>query len=184
MFEIRKAGRVIAIWDEERQRLYPMVSGESPPSGGNTRPGVPTWARQNANYAYGMDTDPTTGLPTGFLGQAMQSANQFPWGNFLGMLGGPLNAANLGGSMQRGLSSSILNDTLGQLGPLIGASQTGIGGIGNLMGQLGNYAGAAQQLSQNINRGATGLQGGLSSANQTLQNVMNPTAYNPLFQNA
>lgn len=185
MIEIQRSGRTVALWDEERQKLYPMVSGGvSAPAGGNARPGVPTWARQNANYAYGMDTDPTTGLPTGFLGQAMQSGQQFPWANYLGMLGAPLNAANLGGSMQRQLSSSILNDTLGQLGPLIGASQAGIGDISGLMGQQGNFQGAAQQIAQNINRGATGLQGGLAQANQSLQNVMDPTMYNPLFQNA
>lgn len=52
MIEIQRSGRTVALWDEERQKLYPMVSGGvSAPVGGNARPGVPTWARQNANYA-------------------------------------------------------------------------------------------------------------------------------------
>lgn len=158
-----------------------------------TRPGVPTWARGAADYLFGgmkglgLQVDPITGQVsggTGFLADALAGMQGLPMSDIMAMLGGPMAAAGLGGANQRQLAAQLTGEAIPGEQQIAGMSLGGAGGIGNLLGQVGGYQDAAQQIAQNINRGATGLQGALGQANTTLQNVMNPTAYNPLFQNA
>jgi len=172
-----------------------------PPAQGNSsRPGVPTWGRGAANYVFGSP-DPSTG----FLGDASTGQNAVNFNDILQNLMPALQSGYSGGAAQRDLASGYTNQALGatggiagqslsdvgnsaalggQMPGLFGGAQQAIGQQSALNSQIPNLFGAAQNFAGNINQGEGAYNTALGGATQSMNNVMNPTLYNPLYQNA
>lgn len=146
-------------------------------SGGGTR--LPTWGRRAANYLFGAK-DPNTG----FLGDARIGQAGVDFGAILNQLQPSLQAGYSGGSAQRDIASDLtykgITDTQG-----IAESSRGALGQQNWLSSLvPGLFGAANDFAGNINQGESAYNTALGGATQSMNNVMNPTLYNPLFQNA
>lgn len=139
-------------------------------------PGVPTWARGLADYLYGPQGPLQSGTQAGqqFLGPA----SLFP--QFAGLL----NPALTGGGAQRNLAAGLTNQGIGATQNIAGQSANAAGQVGQLNSMVPGLFGAANDFAGNINQAEGGaFLPAIGAANQSLQNVMNPTMYNPLFRN-
>jgi hypothetical protein len=169
-------------------------------SGSSGKPGVPTWARGAANFLFG---DPNSS--TGFMGDANAGQGAVDFNSLLQSIMPALQSGISGGAAQRDLASGLTNQAVGNNMGIAGMSagslnnQAGIdaqmpGMFGGAAGAIGQQAGlnsmvpqlfgAANDFAGNINQGEAAYNTALGGATQSLNNVMNPTLYNPLFQNA
>lgn len=133
------------------------------------RPGLPTWARSAADWLFG---------PGGYLGEAQQGQGMYPLNYLFGGLGSSLDAINQAGPMQRQLAASLTEPAIQGSQQLAQSSLAGGESVGWLNSLMPNMFGAAQQYA------GGGVNPAMAAGRQSLQNVMDPTFYNPLFQNA
>lgn len=148
-------------------------------SGSQSHPGVPTWARGAADYVLG---DKGGG---GFLGAARAGEKNLPAGDIFAMIAQLLNPAMAGGAMQRDIGAGLTQDAITGTQEIAGQSAAAAGQVGDLNSLVPQMLGAANDFAGNINQAESGaFLPAIGAANQTMQNVMNPTYYNPLFQNA
>jgi hypothetical protein len=113
------------------------------------------------------------------------------WVQDMGALANSIPNAQQAGLDSRIINADELNNATGQTSGIAGASYLGANQnnwINSLAPQLFQ---SADEFAQRVNQGAQGFHAGLNdawsntaTANQILGNVMDPTAYNPLYQNA
>lgn len=142
------------------------------PASPSSHPGVPTWARRAADWMFGAEGD------TGFMNDAMIGQGMFPLQNVFGGLPGVMGAMDRAGPMMRQLSSEATQNAYTGSQQLAGGSLTGGQNVGWLNSLMPNMVQSATQYALG------GVNPSLAAGRQSLQNVMNPTMYNPLFQNA
>lgn len=155
-------------------------------SGGGSK--RPTYTRPGGDflgsgqYPFGGDAASTAGLP-GYFGD-VGAQGMYPVQQLFGGFGNLLNAANAGGTGLRDLASQASNQAYGNQMGLANQAYGAAGQSQDLSQLAPQFMGAAQQFAQGINSAQSQFGKAYGAAGQTLQNVMNPTAYNPIYQNA
>jgi hypothetical protein len=149
----------------------------------------PSWTRAGGDLlANGLlpngatSFDSLRGTP-GFMGDLGSQAD-FPIEQLFAGLGGLSNSASMGGDAIRQSVPGAYGQSSDFIGNLFGGAQGAQGDLSSLMGMLPGFMDAASGFGQSINNAQGQFGNAFGAANQTLSNVMNPTAYNPLFKNA
>lgn len=154
-------------------------------SSGNSSSSRPGYTRAGGNVlGEGKLPDWTGGDPNalndllGFMGDIAPGQQMFPmtdlYNQFQSMPGNIEQAS----SLYRQMMAPMIQQGLGGIQQNLGANNAMMGGVQDLTGLMPQMLQASATMANN------GLNPAISGAQQSLQNVMNPTAYNPLFQNA
>lgn len=166
-------------FDENYLEGYRFCSGGGGGGGGGqsrNRPGITTWGRPLADYTYDI----------GNFSPGIEARNNFLNPNdIFPMIQNLLGNAQQGGQVQRAIASDLTNQAIPGMQNIAGQSMAGTQGIGYMNSLVPGLFGAATDFAGNVNQAENqGFNPAMGAAGQTLQNVMNPTFYNPLFQNA
>lgn len=157
----------------------------NPSTSSGSHPGVPTWARGAADWLFGGE-----GRDVGLFPEAMAGQNNLGGSSILPLIASLLGPTMLGGSVQRDLSSGLTSNAISgsqnvgdksQFDAVNPGSNPGMDYLSALIPQM---FGASNDFAGNINQGESAINTGITGATTTLNNLMSPTYYNPLFQNA
>lgn len=150
----------------------------------------PSWTRAGNDYIVGGTGNPNAqpGDPgyfnSGFGRYAQGAEHQLPPELLYGGLPNVMNAANSGGSAIRGLAGQLSPEAIQAMQQYAGGAGGVAGNVGNLAGQEGNFLDASNQFAQGINHAQSQFQTAYGGADKILSDVMDPTAYNSLYQSS
>lgn len=147
--------------------------------GSQGRPEPPRFAQHAAWWGFGGDDY------GGLLGEAQRAlAAAPPIESIMGGLDNLIGQGDLGGQIMRQLTAEATNQGYGNTMQLANMSFGPAQQAGEVLNMLPGFFDAANQFAQQGNTAQRQFDLAFGNAGQSLANVMNPTAYNPLFQNA